>query len=113
MIELPPDDAHRWPRWAARGSLASAFVCFAMNCVFMQLTRRQLPSETDLANQLVGWGSLGVLIAGVVAGVAAIVGATGDRNRETLALAALGLLLNGGVIGVMLWLLNQISSVQP
>ncbi|HUE74930.1 MAG TPA: hypothetical protein VMP01_28950 [Pirellulaceae bacterium] len=103
------DGSPSWPRWAARASLAAAFVCFAMNCVFMQLTRRQLPSETELANQIVGWASLAVLIAGIIAGAAAIIGGWKEPRRETLVLAAMGILLSGGIIGVTLWLLYQIS----
>lgn len=105
------DGSPSWPRWAARASLAAALICFAMNCVFMQLTRQQLPSETELANQIVGWTSMAVLIAGIVAGAAAFVGGWKDARRETPVLAAMGILLNGGIIGVTLWLLYQISQV--
>ena len=100
-----------WPRWAARGSLLAAFVCFAMNCVFMQLTRKQLPSETELANQIVGWSSMAVVIAGLVAGAAAFVGGWKERSRETMVMAAMGVLINGGIVLITLWLLNQINEV--
>jgi hypothetical protein len=78
-----------------------------MNCVFMQLTRRQAPTETELANQIVGWTSLAVVIAGIVAGAAAAV--RGWRNRDTLVIAALGLALNVGIVLVTLWMLYQLS----
>lgn len=105
----PTRDAAAWPRWAARASLAAAFVCFATNCVFMQLTRRQLPSETELANQIVGWSSMAVLIVGVIAGGAALVGSLKSGNRETFVMAVMGVFFNGGIIAATMWLLYQIS----
>jgi hypothetical protein len=114
-MDNPPDqrshDASPWPRWASRASLLSAFVCFAMNCVFMQLTRKQLPSETELANQIVGWTSIAVVIAGLVAGGAAFLGGWKAHGRETMFMAALGILLNGGIVLVTVWLLYKIAQV--
>lgn len=84
-----------------------------MNCVFMQLTRRQLPSETELANQIVGWASMAVVIAGIVAGAAAFVGGRKERSRDTLVMAAIGMLLNGGIVLVTLWMLYLIEAAGP
>ncbi len=103
------DSAANWPRWAARASLAAAFVCFAMNCVFMQLTRKQLPAETELANLIVGWSSMGVVVAGIAAGAAALAGGWKERTRETVVMAAKGLIINGGIVLVTLWLLYRIG----
>ena len=97
-----------WPRWAARGALLSAFVCFAINCVFMQLTRDQPPSETILLNQIVGWSSMAVVVAGIAAGAAALAGGWKERSRETLVMAAMGLLFNAGIVLVTLWMLYVI-----
>ena len=112
MTDSQNDACPRWPRWAARASLTAAFVCFALNCVFMQLTREQLPSETELANQIVGSLGLAILIAGIVSAAAALVGGWKHSSRETLVLALMGILLNGGVIAAMLWLRNQIDKAQ-
>ena len=102
-----------WPRWAARASLAAVFVCFAMNCVFLQLTRNQPPSETELVNQIVGWSSMAVLIGGIVAGAAAFVGGWKMRSRETMVLAAMGVVFSGGIVLATLWMLYQIKLAQP
>ncbi len=107
----PPavDDSRAWPRWAARGSLLAAFVCFAMNCVFMQVTRNQPPQETELANQIVGWSSMAVVIGGIAAAACALAVAARRGWRETAVIAAAGLLLNGGIVLVTLWMLYQVS----
>ncbi|HZL91606.1 MAG TPA: hypothetical protein VFB96_24765 [Pirellulaceae bacterium] len=101
-----------WPRWAARASLLAAFVCFAVNCVFMQLTRQQAPSETALINQIVGWGTMTVVAAGILAGAAALAGAWRQRARETLVMAAMGLTFNVGIVLVTLWLLSLIRQAR-
>ena len=102
-----------WPRWAARGSLLAAFLCFAINCVFMQLTSEQPPEETRLANQLVGWSSLAVVFAGLAAGGWAAAVALRRRWRDTALIAGLGVLLNGGILLLTLWMLFQIRLAQP
>lgn len=103
------EDSHSWPRWLARASLMAAFLCFAMNCVLMQVTSKQQPQETQLASAIVGWSSLAVVIAGLVVGVVAGVYGWKSRDRDTLVIAALGAALNGGIVLVMLWLLYQIG----
>lgn len=87
----------------------AAFVCFAMNCVFMQVTSKLPPNDTRLANLVVGWASLAALFAGVGAGVAAIIGGWRKQDRDTVAIAAMGLLLSGATMLLMLWMLYQIG----
>lgn len=108
-----PDHPRSAPRWAARGSLLAAFLCFAMNCVFMQLTSEQPPEETRLANQVVGWSSLAVVFAGLFAGGWAAAIALRRRWTDTALLAGLGVLLNGGIVLLTLWMLLQIRMAQP
>jgi hypothetical protein len=114
MTDLPVSDAPlAWPRWAARGSLIAAFVCFTMNCVFMQLTSKQPPEETRLANQIVGWSSMAVVAGGLIAGGWALTESLRRGGRETAMIAALGLLLNSGIVLLTLWMLYSIRAAPP
>lgn len=87
----------------------AAFVCFALNCVFMQVTDDLAPEDTRVANLAVGWASVTALVSGVGAGIAAIVGGWRERTRDTVAIAALGVLLSGGTLLLMGWMLYQIG----
>jgi hypothetical protein len=89
-------------RWAARGSILAAFVCFTLNCTFSQLTAKQQPGDVWWLTQLVGWTSMLVVAAGIGLGIYGLV--IGIRRRsETAGIAVIGLLLNSGIVFVMLW----------
>lgn len=87
----------------------AAFLCFTINCVFMQLTGRQLPSETPVANLVVGWSSMVVVIAGLIAGFLGLAAGIRRRSLDTALIASIGLVLCGGIIFVRLWVLYVIS----
>ena len=111
--QLPASEPRSAPRWAARGSLLAAFICFAMNCVFMQLTSERPVEETRLANTIVGASSLAVVFAGLIAGGWALALSIRGCWRDTAMIAAMGLLLNGGIVLLTVWMLYQIRAAGP
>jgi anti-sigma-K factor RskA len=78
----------------------------------MHFTRNRPPNETLLLNQLVGWGSMAVVVAGIAAAAAALAGGWKEQSRETLLLAVLGLVLNVGIVLVTLWMLYVIRQAR-
>jgi hypothetical protein len=98
-------------RWAARGSILAAYVCFTLNCTFGQLTAKQQPGDVWWLTQLVGWTSMLVVAAGIGLGIYGLV--IGIRRRsETAPIAVIGLLLNLGIVFVMLWFMWMLRAAR-
>ncbi|MCI0360868.1 MAG: hypothetical protein L0211_20515 [Planctomycetaceae bacterium] len=89
-------------RRAARLSIAAAFVSCTLTCVFSQLASRW---RDALANYgwLVDWSSLAIVLAGVVLGAIGLAAGFFKRSFDTAAIAAIGLVLNLGIIFVIVW----------
>ena len=97
----PPTEPGRWP---ARLSILAAYICFTLTCTFQQLTAKQKPDEVWLLNQMVGWVSLLFVAGGIGLGVYGLVQGI-KRRSQTAGIAAIGLVLNLGIVFVMLWFL--------
>jgi hypothetical protein len=101
--ELPPDtDVRSWSRHLARWSVLAAFFSCSLNCVFNQLTARAA-AVLGRFDAFVGWGSLLLVLAGMALGASALVGGWRSRSADTMVIALIGLILNGGIVFVVVW----------
>jgi hypothetical protein len=95
----PVADARSTPRRLARCSIAAPFVIFLLQIVVRYLERtRQLdlePLSSNIAALL--------MIAGLVCGIIAVIGALRLRSRDTLIIALLGLFLGGCWLLITVW----------
>ena len=98
----PDPDSKSSGRQLARLSIAAAFLSCTVNCVFSQLASRA-GSQLIAVGWLVDWASLAVVVTGVVLGVIASVGGWRRRSSDTAAIAAIGLVLNLGILFVVAW----------
>lgn len=89
--------ARQWARW----SVLAAFVSCSLNCVFSQLAART--ARLAPYGWLVDWASLAVVLAGVALGAAALASGWRRSSRDTAAIAAIGLVLNLGILLIVAW----------
>jgi hypothetical protein len=89
-------------RYLARLSIAAALVSCSLNCVFSQLAARAGAGLTTYG-WFVDWSSLGVVLAGAVLGAIAIWSGFRKGSFDTAAIAAIGLVLNLGILFVVVW----------
>ena len=87
-------------RHLARLSIAAAFVSCSLNCVFSQLVAR---AGAGLApyGWLVDWSSLALVLAGAIFGAIAVWSGFRKGSFDTAAIAAIGLVLNLGILFVV------------
>lgn len=99
----PGDDAdfRSRERRVARLSVLAAFLSCSLNCVFSQLAARA--SQVASLGGLVDWTSLALVLLGVALGAAGLAGGWRQKSRETAAIAAIGLVLNLGILLVVAW----------
>jgi hypothetical protein len=103
MNAIPPEfDAQSRPRQLARLSIAAAFLSCTMNCVFSQLASRT-GSQLGAHGWLVDWTSLAVVLTGLVLGGIGLAGGWRRGSRDTVAIAAIGLVLNLGIVFLIVW----------
>ncbi|MEX2174668.1 MAG: hypothetical protein WD872_09925 [Pirellulaceae bacterium] len=98
----PRSRAADWPRQLARASIAAAFVSCTLNCVFSQIAARAGAGPGRLG-WLVDWSSLLVVLAGIAVGIAALAGGLRRKSLDTATIAAIGLVLNLGIVFVIVW----------
>lgn len=106
-----------WPRRAARVSIIAALVCFTLQCTLFQLTAPKVPkpnaAEAEAAQpisrarpavqRLVDSAGMALIVGGFVLGVAGLVGGVRERSSDIIAMALIGLFLNGGVLAIVGW----------
>ncbi len=101
VTALDPDSKSSG-RQLARLSIAAAFLSCTVNCLFSQLALRA-GSQLVGFGWLVDWASLALVLAGVVLGAVALVSAWRRKSSDTAAIAAIGLILNLGILFVIAW----------
>lgn len=89
-------------RYLARGSALGALVSCALNCVFVRLSGGPTGRWWSLA-WLVDWASLAIVVAGIGCGIAGLTLGLRRRSTDTAIIAAIGLVLNLGIVFVMVW----------
>ncbi len=108
MNASPSDhDAGSWARQLARISVVAAFLSCTLNCVFSQVASRAGPALGSFG-WLVDWSSLLVVLAGATLGVLGIVGGWRRKSPDTQAIAAIGLVLNLGIVFVVVWYFTMV-----
>lgn len=117
MTEAQPpstdvDESRSWPRFLARTSIFAAITCCTMNCVLFQLTAKQPGGPSALANAIVGYSSLLIVVLGFVAGLAAFFQGFRQQTRDTSIIASLGLILCGGILFLMVWFLLLLQNAK-
>ena len=113
---LPASDAESRSvaRWWARLSILCAFVSCTLNCVFSQLVSKGGAGK-ELAGAVMDWSSLALVLVGVGLGLAGVVGGLKRRSPDTAVIAAIGLVLNLGIVFVVVWYFTMVrpASVSP
>jgi hypothetical protein len=89
-------------RRLARLSIAAAFGSCTLNCVFSQLASRK-GSWLGPYGWLVDWTSLAVVVAGVTLGAIELRGGLRRKSADTATIAAIGLVLNLGILLIVAW----------
>jgi hypothetical protein len=101
-----------WSRQAARLSAASAFVCFALNCVVNQLMLKDPQPGREwvwLAVNLVSSLMIGL---GIISGLTGLYGGIRKKSGDTIGIAIIGLVLHSGILFVALWLRAALKAMQ-
>lgn len=106
------DESRTRGRYLARVSIFSAIACCTMNCVLFQLTAKQPGGPSELANALVGYSSLLLVLLGFVAGVAGFILGLKQSSRDTTIIASLGVMLCGGILFLMVWFLILLQNAK-
>lgn len=117
MTEAQPpstdvDESRSWPRFLARTSIFAAITCCTMNCVLFQLTAKQPGGPSELANAIVGYSSLIIVVLGFVAGLVAFFQGFRQQTRDTSIIASLGLILCSGILFLMVWFLILLQNAK-
>lgn len=88
-------------RRLSRASVLAAFISCALNCVVSQLSLRLAwgPAYGDP----IDWLSLGLVLAGAGCGISGLVLGLKRKSPDTTIIAAIGLLLNLGILFVVIW----------
>lgn len=109
LEQQSPDhvEMRSWGRQVARWSVLAAFLSCTLNCVFNQLAARAAASFGQF-DRVVGWTSLLMVIAGATLGVAGLVSGWRRRSVDTMVIAGIGLVLNGGILFVVVWYFTMI-----
>lgn len=100
-------DARTWSRQLARGSILAAFLSCTLNCVFNQLASRAAASLGRF-DGLIDWLSLLMVLAGIALGVAGMLGGSRRKSPDTMVIAGIGLVLNGGIVFVVVWYFTMV-----
>jgi hypothetical protein len=100
-------DVRSWSRQLARWSVLAAFLSCTLNCVFNQLASRAAAALGQF-DAVVGWASLLVVLAGIVLGAVSLTGGWRRRSVDTMVIAGIGLVLNGGIVFVVVWYFTMI-----
>jgi len=95
-------DSRSRERLLARLSILAVFLSCSLNCVFSQLASRAA-SQLVFLGSLVDWTSLALVLAGVALGAVGLAGAWRRKSRDTAAIAAIGLVLNLGILLLVAW----------
>ncbi len=95
-------DARTWSRQLARGSILAAFLSCTLNCVFNQLASRAA-ATLGRFDGLIDWTSLLMVLAGMALGVAGMLGGWRRKSPDTMVIAGIGLVLNGGIVFMVIW----------
>ena len=89
-------------RWLARLSILAAFLSCTLNCVYSQLASRA-GSWLGPYGWLIDWSSLAIVLAGVALGGYGLVSGLRRKSADTATIAAIGLVLNLGILFVVIW----------
>lgn len=113
LLAFEQQESRSWSRMLARLSIVAAMLCLSMNCVFNQLTAKSDPASMLGWNRIVGTCSIAVVVLGVLMGLFAMVRGIQRRSTDTATIAAIGLVLNLGIIFVTIWALSIVRDMQP
>ncbi len=94
----PIADARTRPRYLARAAIVAPFAALAIMWVARQLERDQSASITSAINIVGSAVSFLFILAGIGLGITAIVGGLRRGSRDTVIIAAIGLLLSSGFL---------------
>lgn len=100
----PVEDARTPARQAARAAIVAPFAAMLVNLLAGQLMEEDA-SITNPVNLIAGTVSSLLLLAGVVLGIAGIVGGWRRRSHDTTLIAGLGLFLSGGAVLLTIWVI--------
>ena len=95
-------DSRSLPRQLARLSSLAALVSCSLNCVFSRLAAGEGGRWWSFG-WLVDWSSLLIVLAGVACGLIGLVGGLRRKSPDTAVIAAIGLVLNLGIVFVVVW----------
>ncbi len=101
-----------WSRQAARLSAASAFVCFALNCVVNQLMLKDPKNGPDWVWMTVNILSVLIIGVGIISGLLGLYGGVRKKSGDTIGISLIGLVLHGGILFVALWLRAALKAMQ-
>jgi bacteriorhodopsin len=100
-------------RWAARLSIIAAFVCFTLMCTIQQLTAKdELKGTVAWVYYSVSVLASSFVFLGIVAGFYGLMVGLKRKSTDTIGIAAIGLVLNLGIVGLVAWgkwLLSQVA----
>jgi hypothetical protein len=89
-------------RRLARLSVVAAFLSCTVNCIYSQLASRA-GSWLGPYGWLIDWSSFAIVLAGVVLGACGLAGGLRRKSADTATIAAIGLVLNLGILFVVIW----------
>lgn len=97
-------------RYAARISVACAYLCFTLSCAMNQLFLRDAKSTNaqDALRLAVDSLSMSVVVLGLLLGSYGLVAGIRARSRDTSLISCIGLVLNGGIVFVVVWVLWKV-----
>jgi hypothetical protein len=103
MSAPPPDTDARSPgRQLARLAVVAALVSCSLNCIVNQLAFRGIPALRGYGGLTSGI-SLAIVVLGIGLGIAGLIGGLRRRSTDTAVIAAIGLVLNLGIVFVVVW----------
>ena len=101
-----------WSRQAARVSAASAFVCFALNCVVNQLMRKDPQPGREWVWTAADILSVSIIGLGILSGLLGLYGGFRKKSGDTIGIAIIGLVLHCGILFVAFWLSAALKAIQ-
>lgn len=87
----------------ARGAMVAPFAALAVMWIARQLERKQTDSVASAINFMGSTLSVVLIVAGIVLGVAAIIGGLRRGSRDTIIIGLLGLAISSGFFLLTVW----------
>lgn len=87
----------------ARGAMVAPFAALAIMWIARQLERKQTDAVASAINFMGSTLSVVLIVAGIVLGVAAVIGGLRRGSRDTIIIALLGLAISSGFFLLTVW----------